>query len=135
MCRLFTLFFFQAEDGIRDADVTGVQTCALPISSYQSEFDNAVRYTLDLRNGILRYRSPRSSQDEETSRLLHLRSNSLQEVYRLLRLDPVKDRRERVENECHRSILRLRYERDNLNVELGEVRRIPQRPFALPREP
>src|SRR6266498_5076158 len=26
-------FFFQAEDGIRDADVTGVQTCALPISS------------------------------------------------------------------------------------------------------
>src|SRR5690554_629897 len=23
-------FFFQAEDGIRDADVTGVQTCALP---------------------------------------------------------------------------------------------------------
>src|SRR5690554_7843286 len=26
-------FFFQAEDGIRDADVTGVQTCALPILS------------------------------------------------------------------------------------------------------
>src|SRR6266498_4565459 len=25
------VFFFQAEDGIRDADVTGVQTCALPI--------------------------------------------------------------------------------------------------------
>src|SRR6266498_2173045 len=24
-------FFFQAEEGIRDADVTGVQTCALPI--------------------------------------------------------------------------------------------------------
>src|SRR5437773_3624240 len=27
------LFFFQAEDGIRDRDVTGVQTCALPISA------------------------------------------------------------------------------------------------------
>src|SRR5437773_2235633 len=26
-------FFFQAEDGIRDRDVTGVQTCALPILS------------------------------------------------------------------------------------------------------
>src|SRR5699024_11829922 len=26
-------FFFQAEDGIRDRNVTGVQTCALPISS------------------------------------------------------------------------------------------------------
>src|SRR5690625_7806829 len=27
------LFFFQAEDGIRDGHVTGVQTCALPIWS------------------------------------------------------------------------------------------------------
>src|SRR5699024_12119978 len=27
------VFFFQAEDGIRDRNVTGVQTCALPISS------------------------------------------------------------------------------------------------------
>src|SRR5438309_4315816 len=30
---LFFFFFFQAEDGIRDGTVTGVQTCALPISS------------------------------------------------------------------------------------------------------
>src|SRR2546429_5994778 len=38
-CKLFNwrasmprrLFFFQAEDGIRDVAVTGVQTCALPI--------------------------------------------------------------------------------------------------------
>src|SRR2546422_11774925 len=29
----FDFFFFQAEDGIRDVAVTGVQTCALPISS------------------------------------------------------------------------------------------------------
>src|SRR5437867_9077860 len=28
----FFFFFFQAEDGIRDRTVTGVQTCALPIS-------------------------------------------------------------------------------------------------------
>src|SRR2546423_14683209 len=28
------MFFFQAEDGIRDKLVTGVQTCALPISYY-----------------------------------------------------------------------------------------------------
>src|SRR5437870_7843423 len=28
----FLFFFFQAEDGIRDGHVTGVQTCALPIS-------------------------------------------------------------------------------------------------------
>src|SRR2546425_3212552 len=30
---LFIFFFFQAEDGIRDKLVTGVQTCALPIYS------------------------------------------------------------------------------------------------------
>src|SRR2546427_2626177 len=30
---VFSIFFFQAEDGIRDLTVTGVQTCALPISS------------------------------------------------------------------------------------------------------
>src|SRR5256885_6926744 len=28
----YVFFFFQAEDGIRDYKVTGVQTCALPIS-------------------------------------------------------------------------------------------------------
>src|SRR5436305_3106747 len=32
MSGMSVVFFFQAEDGIRDADVTGVQTCALPIS-------------------------------------------------------------------------------------------------------
>src|SRR5688500_20149022 len=31
-CRYCLNFFFQAEDGIRDYKVTGVQTCALPIS-------------------------------------------------------------------------------------------------------
>src|SRR3989475_2500157 len=39
MCTLF--FFFQAEDGIRDLTVTGVQTCALPI--YSGMVGSAVR--------------------------------------------------------------------------------------------
>src|SRR5258707_128814 len=34
---LFFFFFFQAEDGIRDIGVTGVQTCALPISGNSAE--------------------------------------------------------------------------------------------------
>src|SRR5690606_40893756 len=34
-------FFFQAEDGIRDFHVTGVQTCALPI--YTAPFEPLVR--------------------------------------------------------------------------------------------
>src|SRR3712207_6849275 len=32
-CGVVFFFFFQAEDGIRDIGVTGVQTCALPISA------------------------------------------------------------------------------------------------------
>src|SRR2546426_5770243 len=35
MCLFF--FFFQAEDGIRDYKVTGVQTCALPISRHNHQ--------------------------------------------------------------------------------------------------
>src|SRR5690349_22441864 len=37
MTFFFFLFFFQAEDGIRDLYVTGVQTCALPISPRLAE--------------------------------------------------------------------------------------------------
>src|SRR5438067_5686187 len=33
---VFFIFFFQAEDGIRDRNVTGVQTCALPIYHYRA---------------------------------------------------------------------------------------------------
>src|ERR687897_563060 len=33
------VFFFQAEDGIRDYKVTGVQTCALPISRHAGGVD------------------------------------------------------------------------------------------------
>src|SRR5256884_3441224 len=45
---LFVFFFFQAEDGIRDVAVTGVQTCALPIS--QSQWARAY-YELQVRRG------------------------------------------------------------------------------------
>src|SRR6266481_6932907 len=47
---LFFFFFFQAEDGIRDGTVTGVQTCALPISGQMhvagmttSELEKAIK--------------------------------------------------------------------------------------------
>src|SRR6266508_5742269 len=36
-------FFFQAEDGIRDGHVTGVQTCALPIFPHPARRDPAQR--------------------------------------------------------------------------------------------
>src|SRR5262249_58899972 len=37
------VFFFQAEDGIRDWSVTGVQTCALPISPDRERRDDRLR--------------------------------------------------------------------------------------------
>src|SRR5260370_10212679 len=40
-------FFFQAEDGIRDSSVTGVQTCALPISPQEFASRHLVRQTLE----------------------------------------------------------------------------------------
>src|SRR5207249_5344914 len=39
---LFIFFFFQAEDGIRDRNVTGVQTCALPILAAKIALRNGV---------------------------------------------------------------------------------------------
>src|SRR5690606_23509893 len=38
----FFFFFFQAEDGIRDFHVTGVQTCALPILTHSKIFSGVV---------------------------------------------------------------------------------------------
>src|SRR5438876_11945478 len=51
MCVLI-IFFFQAEDGIRDGRVTGVQTCALPIWHFPvHESDAGSR--MDIYRGLL----------------------------------------------------------------------------------
>ena len=47
----FNFFFFQAEDGIRDSPVTGVQTCALPISF--SFIDQAGYYQFITMHGMI----------------------------------------------------------------------------------
>src|SRR3989475_1790875 len=55
-------FFFQAEDGIRDLTVTGVQTCALPISyavfclkkkkkPTNAQIEHSIVYNMSLCNG------------------------------------------------------------------------------------
>src|SRR2546427_4747051 len=45
--RVCLFFFFQAEDGIRDLTVTGVQTCALPI--YCKDTAEALQGAVDAR--------------------------------------------------------------------------------------
>src|SRR3712207_9479577 len=44
---MYCVFFFQAEDGIRDIGVTGVQTCALPISDRCRDGGARVMSSLD----------------------------------------------------------------------------------------
>src|SRR2546425_5194610 len=51
----FFFFFFQAEDGIRDKLVTGVQTCALPIYSVEE-------FAADLEDLDVAIRPPRTEQ-------------------------------------------------------------------------
>src|SRR3989449_4476268 len=47
------VFFFQAEDGIRDVAVTGVQTCALPISIWNTHYGS-----YDLAGDITQWTHP-----------------------------------------------------------------------------
>src|SRR2546422_7584777 len=46
-------FFFQAEDGIRDVAVTGVQTCALPISAVAATEPPRARGECVERGGVV----------------------------------------------------------------------------------
>src|SRR5439155_10889689 len=47
-----SFFFFQAEDGIRAGHVTGVQTCALPISGFRTPRTVLARDTVELRAAL-----------------------------------------------------------------------------------
>src|SRR5207237_4955626 len=68
------LFFFQADDGIRDSSVTGVQTCALPISPRRSSIFTLTGWrgdSQDLRSGTSSSRNP--SRETSKNRHEHLR--------------------------------------------------------------
>src|SRR2546430_13218551 len=67
MCLLISFFFFQAEDGIRDLTVTGVQTCALPISDWASTPRTSPANSVPSRNRTRILSAPRS--EEHTSEL------------------------------------------------------------------
>src|SRR5690606_41123498 len=56
------IFFFQAEDGIRVFHVTGVQTCALPISAHRAPSQSVSELGVCIRiiRGVARGHSARS---------------------------------------------------------------------------
>src|SRR5690606_40617430 len=67
-------FFFQAEDGIRDFHVTGVQTCALPISNASTQKGTGMAEVVEIaamRRALeLAARGPRSRNPQVGSVLL-----------------------------------------------------------------
>src|SRR5439155_18439517 len=78
---ILCFFFFQAEDGIRDGHVTGVQTCALPIlrscvarsspqatSLHSFHFGNFALRSFLWKAGIVFARSPMIGSSHERTR-------------------------------------------------------------------
>src|SRR5699024_8622919 len=59
------IFFFQAEDGIRDRNVTGVQTCALPISS-MAAWDHLKK--MEILHGEYKDKGPNHPQLEKAKK-------------------------------------------------------------------
>src|SRR5437870_10686366 len=70
MSIFFFVFFFQAEDGIRDGHVTGVQTCALPIYVMHSIDNSLRRLGTDYVDLYQIHRFDASTPIEETLRAL-----------------------------------------------------------------
>src|SRR5207248_7167135 len=74
---IFFFFFFQAEDGIRDRTVTGVQTCALPIFTHPlvkhkigliRELDISTKKFRELTNELARLLAYEATADRSEER-------------------------------------------------------------------
>src|SRR5208337_5236913 len=70
---MYFIFFFQAEDGIRDTSVPGVQTCALPI--WRRRPSRPVGLAADLRDAL-----PRKTLAADADAVLHRASVAEREI-------------------------------------------------------
>src|SRR5690606_39565638 len=94
--------FFQAEDGIRDFHVTGVQTCALPISEISDSFDEeSIRkfYVLVNKKGI-QLNKPEIHKAEFSDTLFTKLVYELLENQTFSDLDLFRSEERRVGKEC-----------------------------------
>src|SRR5207253_3350333 len=94
--------FFQAEDGIRDGHVTGVQTCALPISEHSSRD----RIRIDASDQVVRVKTEAGrrgpSQIDYAVTVPAWMALNLSGVYTDIKVDGAQNRSEerRVGKEC-----------------------------------
>src|SRR5256885_4501417 len=89
----YYFFFFQAEDGIRDYKVTGVQTCALPISHDLLLREEHARLVAQLRIERERDHAGDGVRLLRKQRRLHVREGGLDGVH-------VRSEERRVGKEC-----------------------------------
>src|SRR5205807_6851974 len=76
------IFFFQAEDGIRDYKVTGVQTCALPIlTSRAYRIKNKERVKLMVKDWVQRNRNKVNESGRRNARKRYYRNKSFVKNY------------------------------------------------------
>src|SRR5690554_7732259 len=84
----FFFFFFQAEDGIRDADVTGDQTCALPILVYVPRDIYSTDLRIKMANVLIE-----ALQAEDLEFTTYFSESILARTMFVLRVQPVENRR------------------------------------------
>src|SRR5256885_7029753 len=94
LSRLDMYFFFQAEDGIRDYKVTGVQTCALPISARRADRAGVPRHA----DPHLRWRHQRGTA--RPHRHLRPRYAQVLEMTPLAPMTQLRSEERRVGKEC-----------------------------------
>src|SRR5260370_4278955 len=91
---VFLFFFFQAEDGIRDSSVTGVQTCALPI------YDRAFAAHLTGPGVVVPFADVLQGGPAWRWRRLDLRGLAELAAEMLARSEPQRSEERRVGKEC-----------------------------------
>src|SRR6266852_6938131 len=118
---MYCFFFFQAEDGIRGATVTGVQTCALPISRLLAW----ARGQLRRRRIVVRRRRRRDADGEIVQLERELFGDDHREPLRALAEDHFLERLHR-----HAQLLILGVEREH---HLGQRRCVGRKSFGTNR--
>src|SRR5207245_8073705 len=108
----FQFFFFQAEDGIRDATVTGVQTCALPISNGASTVEARIA---GFREALFSYGVPLEA--DSVQRLASITEAELKRMLDSVRPEARSEER-RVGKECRTSRAQIQ-EIEKIIIEVG----------------